>query len=240
MIPGLLNERLDEFGIDFAVIYPTAGLGFPQVPNPAHRRAVCRAFNAFSAEFFAPYPERMTPAAVIPMHTPEEAIDALNHAHDLGLKTIMLGSLIRRPIPQLEREAPTLAAEFPWLDVLGLDSIYDYDPVWQRCLDLGFSPTFHSNGRGRAFTLRNSPSNFVYNHIGHFASTSEAVCKALLLGGVTHRFPELKFGFLEGGAGWACQLYSDLLGPLGKAARRRPRRHRSGQPRRRRPARLCP
>ncbi len=32
------------------------------------------------------------------------------------------------------------------------------------------------------------------------------------MGGVTRRFPALKFGFLEGGVGWACQLYADLIG----------------------------
>jgi len=60
--------------------------------------------------------------------------------------------------------------------------------------------------------LRVSPSNFVYNHIGHFAAASEAVCKAMFLGGVTRRFPRLKIAFLEGGVGWACGLYGDLIG----------------------------
>jgi hypothetical protein len=32
------------------------------------------------------------------------------------------------------------------------------------------------------------------------------------MGGVTRRFPTLKFAFLEGGVGWACQLYADLIG----------------------------
>jgi hypothetical protein len=32
------------------------------------------------------------------------------------------------------------------------------------------------------------------------------------MGGVTQRFPELHFGFLEGGAGWACSLLADLMG----------------------------
>jgi hypothetical protein len=59
--------------------------------------------------------------------------------------------------------------------------------------------------------LRTSPTNFVYNHIGHFAAANEAVCKALFLGGVTNRFPTLKFGFLEGGSSWACQLLVDLI-----------------------------
>ena len=60
--------------------------------------------------------------------------------------------------------------------------------------------------------LRNSPSNFCYNHIGHFASAAEATAKSLFFGGVTRRFPELNFGFLEGGVGWACSLYADLIG----------------------------
>src|ERR1700732_4615793 len=38
------------------------------------------------------------------------------------------------------------------------------------------------------------------------------MCKALFLGGVTRRFPKLKFACLEGGVGWACGLYSDLIG----------------------------
>jgi hypothetical protein len=59
--------------------------------------------------------------------------------------------------------------------------------------------------------LRNSPSNFVYNHIGHFAAAGHAVSKAIFLGGVTRRFPELRFAFLEGGVGWAAQLFGDLI-----------------------------
>ena len=38
------------------------------------------------------------------------------------------------------------------------------------------------------------------------------MAKALFLGGVSRRFPELNFAFLEGGVGWACSLYADLVG----------------------------
>src|SRR5437879_3321744 len=51
----------------------------------------------------------------------------------------------------------------------------------------------------------------MYNHIGHFTASGEALCKALFFGGVTRRFPGLKFAFLEGGVGWACSLLSDLV-----------------------------
>ena len=37
------------------------------------------------------------------------------------------------------------------------------------------------------------------------------MCKALFFGGVTRRFPRLKFAFLEGGVSWACNLFSDII-----------------------------
>ncbi len=210
IMPQLLYERMDELGFDFSVMYPTAGLGLHGIADDETRRVTCRAFNTFSADYFRDFSDRMTPAAVIPMHTPEEAMEELEHVkHQLGLKVVMLGSMIRRQIPALAEEHPKAAGVAAWYDVLGLDSEYDYDPVWAKCVELGFSPTFHSGGRG--YGLRVSPSNFCYNHIGHFAAAGEAVCKALFLGGVTRRFPTLKFGFLEGGVGWACQLYVNLI-----------------------------
>jgi predicted TIM-barrel fold metal-dependent hydrolase len=209
LMPRLLHERLDELGIDFAVLYPTAGLALPRLPDEV-RKETCRAFNVFVAEHFRDLADRVTPAAVIPMHTPDEALAELEHVTgQLGLKVILMGSLIPRPVPALAETSAEAAQAAPWLDALGLDSAHDYDPVWARCAELGLSPTFHTGGRG--FGLRASPSNFVYNHVGHFASAGEAVCKALFLGGVTRRFPRVRFAFLEGGVGWACQLYADLL-----------------------------
>jgi hypothetical protein len=96
-----------------------------------------------------------------------------------------------------------------WYDIFGIDSPYDYDPVWAKCVEVGMAPTFHSSTSGQG--LRLSPSNFVYNHIGHFAAAGHAVAKGIFLGGVTRRFPELRFAFLEGGVGWGAQLFGDLI-----------------------------
>jgi predicted TIM-barrel fold metal-dependent hydrolase len=211
MIPGLLYERLDELGIDFSVLYPTHGLALMQLPDTEMRRATCRAFNSFVAEYFGDYADRMTPACVVPMFTPDEATAELEHIrHELGLKAVVLGSLMRRPIPDVVRRSPEAGRRAVWHDTLGIDSAYDYDEVWDACRSLGFSPTFHMGTRG--FGLRMSPTNFVFNHIGHFATASEAVCKSLFLDGVTRRFPDVNFGFLEGGVAWACNLFSDLIG----------------------------
>ncbi|HJU11234.1 MAG TPA: amidohydrolase family protein [Candidatus Binataceae bacterium] len=208
MIPKLLYQRMEELGLDFSVLYPTQGLGIYAIRNDEMRQATCYAFNMYVADAFREFADRLTPVAAIPMNTPAEAIAELEHAKQLGLKAIVMGSVIRRPIAAYAGNGAHRTAA--WYDVLGLDSDYDYDPVWRKCVELGFAPTFHSAGRGLG--LRMSPSNFTYNHIGHFASAGEAVCKALLIGGVTRRFPTLKFAFLEGGVGWACQLYADLIG----------------------------
>ncbi len=90
LMPRLLYERLDEFGIDFAILYPTMGLGLPRVNDDEARIQACRAFNTYQAELFEPLSDRMTPASVIPMHTPDEAIAELEHAvGELGLKVVM-------------------------------------------------------------------------------------------------------------------------------------------------------
>ena len=210
MLPAMLYDRLDELGIDFGVIYPTAGLSIPRIADGDTRRAVIRAFNIVTADYFRKFSDRLTPAAVIPMHTPEEAIAELEFAtRELGAKVGMFGSNIARPLPGAKGVDPEIARFAVHFDQLGIDSDYDYDPVWQKCRELKIAPTFHSGGRG--FGLRNGPSNFSFNHIGHFAAAGHAVAKALFLGGVTRRFPDLRFAFLEGGVAWGCQLFGDLI-----------------------------
>jgi len=211
MLPKLLYQRMEELGMDFAVLYPTAALRIPFIADEETRKATCRAFNRYSAEQFREFRDRLTPVAMIPMYTPEEAIVELEYAvKTLGLKVAMMPSLLRRPIRAAAGPGGEPNPYAQWLDMLALDSEHDYDPVWTKCLELGIAPTFHTVSKGVG--TRISPSNAVYNHIGHFGVAGEAICKALFLGGVTRRFPKLKFAFLEGGVGWACGLYSDLIG----------------------------
>src|SRR5436309_3015544 len=212
MVPSLFHERLDDFGIDFALVYTSLGLFFVSNPDEELRRSVARAVNRMNAEMFRPYARRMTPAAVVPMHTPQEAIEEATYAvRELGLKVIMIANHVRRPVPAAGREvADPVAHARQHIDSLGLESPYDYDPFWKTCVDRKVAVTGHSGSMG--WNGRESIHNFTYNHIGHFANASHAFAKALLLGGVTRRFPQLRFAFLEGGVGWACNLLSDLLG----------------------------
>ena len=205
MLPALMARRLPELGIDHAVIYGTLGLGACVVTDDALRPAMARAFNTYYAEAFREHRELLTPVGVIPMGTPEEAITELDHCTGvLGLKAFVFGG----PISRKHADGST------WLDNLIVDSPYDYDPVWQRCVDLGVAPTFHTAAAG--WGSRTSPTSYVFNHIGMFATGCEAMARAMFLGGVPHRFPELRVAFQEGGVAWAATLLSDIEGHWSK------------------------
>jgi predicted TIM-barrel fold metal-dependent hydrolase len=213
MLPGLMYERMDEIGLDFALLFPTYGLTVTALDDDELRRAAARAYNRYYAEVYAEFRDRLEPVAAIPMFTPEEAVEELDYAiGELGLKSVMCSGVIPRPIAGCEGIRPAR-----WIDTLGHDSEYDYDPVWKRCEELGVSPTFHSSGQGLA--SRASRQNYVFNHIGNFAWAGEAACRSLFMGGVPRRFPKLRFGFLEGGVAWAANLYSDILGHYEKRNR---------------------
>jgi len=210
MLPRLMYERLPEMGIDFAVVYPTIGFLLPDIPDNDIRRAACRAHNMMMADIYRGTENRLTPAAVIPCHTPTEAIEELVYAiTELGLKVPMFANLVRRPIGAVADASPELGRYAFRVDTLALDSEYDYDPVWQKCMDLKVPVTAHAIGQG--IGLRNSVSNYMYNQTGHFAAAGHAFAKALFFGGVTRRFPDLNFAFLEGGVAWGASLVCDLV-----------------------------
>ncbi|MDG2005343.1 MAG: amidohydrolase family protein [Novosphingobium sp.] len=213
--PNLLYQRMDEIGLDFSVMYPGVGNIAISLPREDIRRTSCRAFNRYFADTFSEFSDRMCPVALVPAHTPEEAVEDLEYAvKEMGFRVVLFPSYIKRAIPAAVRNDPSMERYAYWLDTYGVDSDYDYDPLWRKCVELKVLPTFHSPSDGTL--MRNSISNYCYNHIGHFAAAGDIICKSLFLGGVTARFPELKFLFLEGGVGWARNLLADLMGHWSK------------------------
>jgi predicted TIM-barrel fold metal-dependent hydrolase len=209
--PRYLRARMDELGCDVSIVYPSTGLAFLQLPNDDLRRSGCRALNRYHRDAFDGCTDRLIPVAAVPAHTPNEAIEELDYAVlELGYRAVVIPSYIPRPVPGFERADEDTRRWAFWVDTYGVDSEHDYDPFWRRCIELGISPGTHTQGNGLGF--RRSTDNWVYNHIGHFAASGEALCKSLFLSGVTRRFPELRIALLEGGVGWACSLYSDLVG----------------------------
>jgi len=216
MLPRLYYERLEEAGIDFGVVYGTHALSVLRTDDDEMRPVIFRAMNTMYADMFRGLSDRLAPVALIPMHTPEEALAELDYAvGELGFKAIVMNTMIHRPAAQVVKEAPqfaqyTMAPTSPAIDV-GTD----YDPVWAKCVELGVAPTCHNSFRGRGST-HGSPTNYIYNSLGSFGQGSEYFCRSLFFGGVPKRFPTLKYAFLEGGAGWASQLYNSMFEYWGK------------------------
>lgn len=211
MLPKLYRERLDDAGIDFGVVYGTLALSVLGIGDDELRPVVYRAMNTMYADMFGEVSDRLTPAALIPMHRPEEAVAELDFAvGQLGLKAIVMNTMLRRPAPQVVAEAPHLAQFSLAPESPAIDQGDAYDPVWAKCVELGVAPSCHNSFRGRGST-HGSPTNYVFNSLGSFGQGSEYFCRALFFGGVPKRFPTLKFAFLEGGAGWASQLYNSLF-----------------------------
>ena len=208
LLPALLNERLPELGIDFAIMYPSFGLTINGINDDELSRHAARAYNNMTADMFAPYASRFAPVAIIPARTPESALNELEYAvGKRGFKGIMLRDNQERIVPAAADIDPQKAPFY--CDTIGLDSPYDWDPFWKRCVELGVAVTQHSGST--RWSDRASITNFTFNHVGHFAESNHAFCRSVFLGGVVKRHPKLNFGFMEGGISWASQMCADLI-----------------------------
>ena len=217
--PKRYHERLAEAGIDFAVLYPTMGISLTQIHGDEERVGLCRLYNEFMADQYAPYHDKFTMAAVIPMDTPEEAVSALEHAKSLGANVGMIASHVHRPLPGMASLADddgfndVRVTEWEtrgWIDTFGIDSPHDYDRVWAKAIELKMTLAAHTAGIGASD--RASISNFIFNQAGHFAAAGAALAKSLFLGGVLARFPALRVAILEGGAAPGVETFITLAG----------------------------
>ena len=209
-LPKLLYQRLDEMGIDFTLMYPSTALGLIHTDGEMGA-ALARAANRYLASIFKPYKDRIAVGAIIPMDTPKLAIAELEYAvNELGTKTAVIAGYARRKLGDKPANGPQSVRA----DHFGIDSDYDYDPFWAKCVELKIAPVSHSSHMH--LRVSRSTSNYVYNHIGCLGTSHESLAKSLFMSGVTRRFPTLRVGFLEGGVSWACQLYADLLGHWSK------------------------
>jgi len=214
-LPELLNERLEEQGADYSVLFPNDVLAPLAVRDDDRRRALHRAINHFHADQYRKYGDRLTPVAGIPTNTPQEAVEELEFAvKTLGLKVANIAGGVRRPIKAIidkypPEQYPEVARHAVYTDFYGIDSEYDYDPFWAKAVELGVPLATHYGSQG--WTGRQSISNYMFNHIGHFADGSQAFAKALFFGGITRRFPKLRVALLEGGADWGSHVYTHLV-----------------------------
>ena len=209
MLPRLYSQRLAEAGVDFSTLYPTIGFAVQNMPDDELRQAGCRALNMMYADMFSGVQHIMTPAALIPMNTPEEAIAEVEFAvKKLGMKALMTCNEATRTPRVVMEQAPHLKDQVKEYSPLAIDSPYNYDPFWAKCLELKVVPAGHSMP---FIGTHQSPKNYIYNRLGFWMTYGHAAARALFMSGTTQKFPGLNFGFLEGGVWWGVALYNDLV-----------------------------
>jgi hypothetical protein len=71
LLPALLNERLPELGIDFALIYPSFGLTINGMGHGDLHRAAVRAYNMMT-DMLLRLPQGLS--GIVPTHTPGEVL----------------------------------------------------------------------------------------------------------------------------------------------------------------------
>jgi len=161
--PGSCTSGLPELGIDVSVIYPSFGLLFGHFDDERDRpRRVPRAQTASTRVCSRSSPTACCCRSPRSRCTrPDEAVDELEHR---GVARVpgrgdgrVRGNARSTRSPRSTRSSrgtrcgPT---------TFGLDSAYDYDPVWQKCRELGIAPAFHSSAMG--WQNRASISSYVF------------------------------------------------------------------------------
>jgi predicted TIM-barrel fold metal-dependent hydrolase len=186
--PRLNLKDMDVDQIDVAVLYPTAGLTIPLVPDPGLSMALCRALNNWVADYCRADPARLLGIGIVTLHDPELAVRELRRiARDLGFKAVMV-----RPDPS--PPAPPSR------------TLHDraFDPVWATYQELGLSLSIHAgldHLRGRMAGMDRFQTTLERHTICHPFEQMLALV-SMITGGVMERFPSLKVAFLESGCGW--------------------------------------
>ena len=104
-LPKLYASRMDDLGIDYSILYPSAGLFIVTSPTRSPRHGG-RAYNRWVIELCASHRDRLSPVATIPMDTPDEAVHHLREAAAIGHKVVCMQGFAERPVPEVARAAP--------------------------------------------------------------------------------------------------------------------------------------
>jgi predicted TIM-barrel fold metal-dependent hydrolase len=184
--PEMYPLAMERTGIDYMVVYPSAGLLTTAVPELAADTAAAyrRAYNNWLHDFCSAAGGRVFGAASVDLRDAEEAArEARRCVKEFGVKAVHIN-----PVP-----------------VCG-HRLYDefYEPLWTALEDLDVPLAVHT-GTGTA------ADEMLYYYLPRLRTAQTTVaftignmlaCTALIMGGVLERHPRLRVVHLESGAGW--------------------------------------
>jgi predicted TIM-barrel fold metal-dependent hydrolase len=174
-------EFMDDVGIDWSVVYPTAGLAVGRLASRDWAVAACRAYNDWLYDRYLKVGPRLKGMALIPVQDPEAAAAELERAvTQLGMVGGMLPS-----------NGEGIKGHFG-------DRIYW--PLYAEAERLGCPLALHG-GCHHNFGMDGFSAFYPVLALGHpFSIMTQAA--AMMAHGVFDQFPGLRVGFLEGGATW--------------------------------------
>ncbi len=184
--PEMYKLAMERTGIDYMVVYPSAGLLTTAVPELAADTAAAyrRAYNNWLHDFCSAAGGRVFGAASVDLRDAEEAArEARRCVKEFDFKAVHIN-----PVP------------------VGEHRLYDdfYEPLWQALEDLNVPLAVHT-GTGTA------ADEMLYHYLPRLRTAQTTVaftignilaCTALIMGGVLERHPKLRVVHLESGAGW--------------------------------------
>ena len=200
--PAARLEDMDRDGVRLAVMYGGGPLG--TADNDLYL-ASFDAYNRWLADFCAYDPKRLAGAAYLPMQDIAHSTAMVKDAARRGLRAVN--------IPAFPQSSSITTGGFG-AQVLALTGDPDgarqydnpeFDPFWRACVENDIAVTIHLGAR----IARPGQFRFLPNMV---------MCKAeplaiLIFGGVFDRFPDLRFGAIESGAGWVAFVgeYMDAI-----------------------------
>ncbi len=181
--PRARLSDMDAEGIDQAVLYPTIGLYFSAVAEPAAAVGLARAYNDWLAAYCAADDRRLFGAAALPLQDPDAAARELRRAvSDLGFVAGFV-----RPNPCLGRSLCDRA----------------YDGLWDAAEEHDVPIGIHEGSSVIVPTLGSDrPFNPLVLHAVSHPFEEMLACAQLIAFGVLERHPGLRPIFLESGGGW--------------------------------------
>jgi predicted TIM-barrel fold metal-dependent hydrolase len=184
-------DVLDQAGIESTVLYPTAGLAFAMIQDPAWAVALARAYNNWFADRYYGRSKRLRGMALVPLQDVGEAVKELRRSvKELG----MVGAVL-----------PANGADLGVRKALGHP---DFWPVYEEAERLDVPIATHG-----------APSmNLGLNSFTYFAMTISLEhplaqmiqITSFVMEGVFDRFRKLRVGFLEAGTGWVPYMIDRL------------------------------
>jgi uncharacterized protein len=190
-------EHMDREGIDHQVVYGSMTLAFQSLIDSELAIVLCRSYNDYIVDDCAAWAHRVHPVGVIPLQDPGEALRELQRCVDvLGMPAVSIGPNVPLPHP----EAPD---RFPAIRVPKPLSHPDFFPLFAEAERLNVAVCVHgAPGVQLAGGCSDQLDSFTLVHAFANRCMQQMAIARLIFDGVFERFPRLRFGFLEAGAGW--------------------------------------